>query len=58
MTCNPGFVPAVNRHTCAGKSEEQFPKDTVGRLLADCWLSVGRLLANSQPTDSGPTVAD
>ena len=39
-----------------GKREEQFRKDTVGRLLAVCQQSVdslptvGRLLANCRPT--------
>ena len=31
----------TNLHYQVGKSEEQFPKDTVGCLLADGQLTVG-----------------
>ena len=33
-----------------GNCEEELPKKPVGRLLADCWLTVGRLSADRRPT--------
>ena len=33
-----------------GNCEEELPKKPVGRLLADCWLTVGRVSADRRPT--------
>ena len=41
----------TNLHYQVGKSEEQFPKDTVGCLSVDCQPTVGR-----QWSDNGPTM--
>ena len=41
----------TNLHYQVGKSEEQFPKDTVGYLLADCQPTVG-----GQWADNGLTM--
>ena len=47
---NPDLQILCSDPLSLGESEEQFPKDTVGQLLVDCQLMVGRQLADRWPT--------
>ena len=50
MSKDMAFFHILYKYSQLGKSEEQLPQKTVGRLLVNSRLTVGQQLANSPPT--------
>ena len=50
MSKDMAFFHILYKYSQLGKSEEQLPQKTVGRLLVNSRLTVGQQLANSRPT--------